>query len=105
MTLWQAIFAQVFGSTIHLSQRLESNCPRGQIACCSGFASQLGQQAPMRQVSRKCGAIPFWGARVFVLLFFLKNAFMFRPKGGEGNVGTTIDRHLFFAPFWPVPCR
>ncbi|CAK9064224.1 unnamed protein product [Durusdinium trenchii] len=35
---------RVFGSTIHLSQRLESMCPRSQIACCSNFASQLREQ-------------------------------------------------------------
>lgn len=35
---------RVFGSTIHLSQRLESMCPRSQIACCSRFAAQLREE-------------------------------------------------------------
>ncbi|CAJ1436265.1 unnamed protein product [Effrenium voratum] len=35
---------RVFGSTIHLSQRLESMCPRSRIACCSDFASKLTEQ-------------------------------------------------------------
>ncbi|CAE7563892.1 npr2 [Symbiodinium pilosum] len=32
---------RVFGSTIHLSQRLESVCPRSRIACCKNFTTQL----------------------------------------------------------------
>ncbi|CAE7676148.1 npr2 [Symbiodinium sp. CCMP2456] len=32
---------RVFGSTIHLSQRLESVCPRSRIACCKAFTAQL----------------------------------------------------------------
>ena len=48
---------EVFGSTIHLSQRLESMCPRSQIACCSNFASQLREQAGSDAESRVSGIV------------------------------------------------
>jgi len=36
---------RIFGSTVHLSQRLESLCPRGKVACSMDFLEILRQQA------------------------------------------------------------
>mmetsp|Transcript_177633 Transcript_177633/g.432176 ORF Transcript_177633/g.432176 Transcript_177633/m.432176 type:complete len:131 (-) Transcript_177633:144-536(-) len=35
---------RVFGSTVHLCQRLESMCPRGKVACSMDFVDTLVQQ-------------------------------------------------------------
>ena len=35
---------RVFGESVHLSQRLESVCPRGGIACAEEFLTLLGRQ-------------------------------------------------------------
>ncbi|CAJ1402086.1 unnamed protein product [Effrenium voratum] len=68
---------RVFGSTIHLSQRLESNCPRGQIACCSGFASQLGQQVDPSLVrcSPRTSDLKGYGEVTYSLVDFLGSSF------------------------------
>mmetsp|Transcript_136107 Transcript_136107/g.422895 ORF Transcript_136107/g.422895 Transcript_136107/m.422895 type:complete len:147 (-) Transcript_136107:234-674(-) len=36
---------RVFGSTVHLSQRLESLCPRSRVACSTDFLDVLRRQA------------------------------------------------------------
>eukprot|EP00437_Effrenium_voratum_P021464 CAMPEP_0181448554 /NCGR_PEP_ID=MMETSP1110-20121109/27199_1 /TAXON_ID=174948 /ORGANISM="Symbiodinium sp., Strain CCMP421" /LENGTH=393 /DNA_ID=CAMNT_0023572705 /DNA_START=4 /DNA_END=1185 /DNA_ORIENTATION=- len=41
---------RVFGSTIHLSQRLESVCPRSRIACCKNFTAQLLDEVSSRDL-------------------------------------------------------
>jgi len=44
---------RIFGSTVHLAQRLEAKCPAGQLAMCGTVRSMLAEQAPSKAFQRQ----------------------------------------------------
>jgi len=52
---------RVFGSTIHLSQRLESICPRARVACCQKFTSRLLEEVSQQDVDLETASVDLKG--------------------------------------------